>query len=200
MNCQGGLSPALILHHSQQKSHKTPMELNIEGFDGKMYFVDVDVDDTAKDLRRKVATAVGFAEDSFYIHTQGFGGNHEGDDINITALSAGETVSLKQTKKQESMAALCALGETDLTPERLSRVEDPKVALLFLQAEVVTAIPKRVLAGTNLRRLDLSAPLAVTAIDSGFLSGCTALTSIDEAAGGPEAEREPGCGMCAHAG
>ena len=75
----------------QQKTHKTQMELNIEGFDGNMYVVDVDVDDTAKDLRRKVATAVGFAEDTFDMD---FGGNGEGEDFNITALSAGDTVVL----------------------------------------------------------------------------------------------------------
>ena len=152
------------------------MELNVEGFDGQTYVVDVDVDDTAKDLRRKVATAVGFAEDSF---DMGFGRDDEGEDINITALSAGDTVVLTRNYKQEAIAALRALGETDLSPERLTRVQDPKVARLFLQAEVVTVIPRIFLALTYLRSLDLSAPLAITAIDDSFLSGCESLTSID---------------------
>ena len=80
----------------QQKTHKTRMELNIEGFGGRTYVVDVDVDDTAKDLQQKVATAAGFAEDTFGMD---FGGNGEGEDINITALSAGDTVVLTQTQK-----------------------------------------------------------------------------------------------------
>ena len=152
------------------------MELNIEGFDGRTYVVDVDVDDTAKDLRRKVATTAGFAEDSFDMD---FGENGEGEDINITALSAGDIVVLRQTKKQESVAALRALGETDLTLERLVRVEDPKVAQLFLQAEVVSWIPNGFLSSTNLRTLDLSAPLAVTAIGNYFLYDCSSLESIN---------------------
>ena len=159
----------------QQKTHKIPMELNIEGFDGQTYVVDVDVDDTVKDLRRKVATAAGFAEDSFGMR---FGGNDE-EDINITALSAGDTVLLTETKKQESIAALHALGETDLTPNRLERVQDPKVAQLFLQAEVVTATPRWFLAHTTLSSLDLSAPLATTAIGDCFLARCSSLKSVD---------------------
>ena len=152
------------------------MELNIEGFDGNTYVVDVDVDDTAKDLRRKVATAVGFAEDSFHMD---FGGNGEGEDINMTALSAGDTVVLTRNYKQEAIAALCALGETDLTPKRLGWVTDPKVAQLFLQAEVVTVIPYKFLSRTTLRSLDLSVPLAITAIDNYFLANCSSLESIN---------------------
>ena len=155
------------------------MKLNIEGFDGQTYVVDVGVDDTAKDLRRKVATTAGFAEDSFHMHTQGFGGNDEGEDFDITALSADDTVMLTQTKKYESIAALSLLGETDLTPERLASVQNPEVAQLFLHAEVVTAIPSSFLESTNLCSLDLSAPLAITAIGNRFLLGCTSLTSIN---------------------
>ena len=59
-------------------------------------------------------------------------------------------------------------------------MKDPKVAQLFLQAEVVTAIPNRFLANTNLRSLDLSVPLVrVTAIDDSFLSECSSLESIN---------------------
>ena len=158
------------------KPHKTPMELNIEGFDGQKYVVDVDVDDTEKDLQRKVATTAGFAEDSFDMYVRG---NDEGEDINIKALSAGGTVVLTQSKKQESVAALHALGETDLTPERLWSVKDPEVAQLFLQAEVVTVIPPSFLSRTNLRSLDLSAPLAVTAIADYFLFQCSSLESVN---------------------
>ena len=57
-NCLILLAP---LHsHNRKNTQKTPMELNIEGFDGKKYVVDVDVDDTAKDLRQKVAATTGF--------------------------------------------------------------------------------------------------------------------------------------------
>ena len=169
-----------ILHHSHNRKESTQntMEINIKGVDGQTYVVDVDVDDTAKDLRRKVATAAGFAEDSFGMI---FGGNDEGEDITITALSAGDTVLLTQTqtKKQEAIAALRALGETDLTPKRLVRVKDPKVVQLFLQAEVVTATPKSLLASTTLTGLDLSAPLAITAIGDCFLFQCSSLKSVD---------------------
>ena len=152
------------------------MHLNIEGFDGQTYVVDVDVDDTAKHLRQKVAAAAGFAEDSF---DMGFGRDDEGEDINITALSAGDTVVLTQKNPYKAIAALRALGETDLTPVRLMRVEDPEVAQLFLQAQVVRVVPWNFLAGTNLRSLDLSAPLAITAIGDHFLSKCSSLESIN---------------------
>ena len=154
------------------------MQLNIEGFDGKTYVVDVDVDDTAKHLRQKVAATTGFAEDTFHMR---LGRDDEGEDINITTLSAGDTVVLTQKNPYKAIAALHALGETDLTPERLAHVEDPEVAQLFLQAELVTVIPCKflALAGTNLRILDLSSPLAVTAIEDCFLQGCSSLESIN---------------------
>ena len=114
----------------------------------------------------------GFAEDSF---DMGFGRDDEGEDINITALSAGDTVVLTQKNRYKAIAALRALGET----AGLARVEDPEVVRLFLQAELVTVIPCKFLAGTNLRSLDLSVPLAITAIDDKFLQKCSSLESID---------------------
>ena len=71
------------------------------------YVVDVDVDDTAKDLRRKVATTAGFAEDSFHMD---FGGNGEGEDINITALSAGDTVVLTRNEEARIHCSSSCIG------------------------------------------------------------------------------------------
>ena len=175
-NCLILLATTQLPQQKTHKTHNTRMHLNIEGFDGQTYVVDVGVDDTAKHLRQKVAAAAGFAEDSF---DMGFGRDDEGEDINITALSAGDTVVLTQKDSYKAIAALRALGETDLTPARLARVEDPEVAQLFLQAQVVTAIPHTFLTCTNLRSLDLSAPLAITAIGDHFLSQCSSLESVN---------------------
>ena len=86
---------------------------------------------------------------------------------------------LTKTLKYEAIAALHALGETDLTPERLKEVQDPEVACLLLQAEVTTVVPDGFLMEGSLMRLDLSAVSIVTQIGDGFLKECTSLTSID---------------------
>ena len=153
-------------------------------------------DDTTEALRRKVATATGLAEDSFHM---GFG-KEEGEDI--TELSAGDKVVLTKTTKYEAIAALHALGETNITDERLKKVTDPKVASLLLQAEVVTAIPDYFfeysavtcivsscvsivddIRDTSLPHcdttLDLSKLPFVTAIGHSFLAYCTMLSTVE---------------------
>ena len=93
------------------------MEICVKSFDGEKYTVEVGVDDTTADIRRKVATAAELREDGF---DMSFGGKllAEGDDT--TQLSAGDTVVLTKTKSQkdDAIAALRDLGETDMTPER----------------------------------------------------------------------------------
>ena len=117
---------------------------------------------------------MGLAEDSFHM---GFGGKDEGEDIR--QLSAGDTIILTKAKKYAARAALHALGETDITAERLEEVDDPEVACLLLQAEVATVIPNKFLSGSSLTRLDLSSVSCVKEVDDAFLYGCTTLTSIE---------------------
>ena len=87
--------------------------------------------------------------------------------------------TVKKSMKFEAIAALRALGETDLTPERLKEVQDPEVACLLLQAEVATVIPFGFLVRTSISRLDLSAVSTVTRIEDYFLTGCRGLTAVD---------------------
>ena len=152
------------------------MDLNIKGFDTNQHTVEVGEDDTVEGLRRKVATAMGLPEDGFCMS---FGGEAMGEGADMTQLSAGDTIILTKTKKQEAIAELHALGETDITAEKLESVEDPEVACLLLQAEVATFIPKDFLSHTSLTRFDLSAESIVTRIGDSFLADCTSLTSID---------------------
>ena len=169
-------------------------------FGKEKYTIEVGENDTTKTMRQKVATATGLCEDSFHM---GFGGKDEGEDI--TELSAGDTVVLKETKRAEATAALRALGETDLTAKGLQQATDPKVACLLIQAEVATRLPDSFLSGNEkathidlscvsvvkeigsrclyecsaLTTVDLSGMCAVTAIGDSFLEGCTALSTID---------------------
>ena len=93
------------------------MEICVKSFDGEKYTVEVGVDDTTADIRRKVASAAELCEDGF---DMSFGGKllAEGDDT--TQLSVGDTVVLTKTKSQkdDAIAALRDLGETALTSER----------------------------------------------------------------------------------
>ena len=152
------------------------MDVNIKGFDTNQHTVEVGEDDTVEDLRRKVASAMGLPEDSFYMS---FGDEAMGEGADMTQLSAGDTIILTKTKKYEAIAELHALGVTDITAEKLKSVRDPEVACLLLQAEVTTVIPTWFLGGTSLTRLDLSAESIVTRIGHSFLAGCTSLTRVD---------------------
>ena len=170
-----------------QETHK--MELTIQGL-GKDFVMEVGENDTTETMRQKVASATELCEDSFRM---GFGGKEEGEDI--TELSAGDTVVLTKTMKYEAISALHALGETNITAERLQQVDDPKVASLLLQAEVATEIPKAFFSRSDVTRigfscvpnvddncgitLHLPALPCVTMISDGFLSSCTSLSKVD---------------------
>ena len=158
------------------QNHNKDMDLNIKGFDTNQHTVEVGEDDAVEDLRRKVATAMGLPEDGFCMS---FGDEAMGEGADMTQLSAGDTIILTKTQKQEAIAELHALGVTDITAEKLESVMDPEVACLLLQAEVATVIPNDFLARTSLTRLDLSAESIVTHIGHWFLADCTSLTSID---------------------
>ena len=82
---------------------------------------------------------MGLPEDGFVMS---FGGVAMDEGYDMTQLSAGDTVVLTKAKKYEARAALHALGETDITAQRLKTVQDPEVACLLLQAEVATVIPE----------------------------------------------------------
>ena len=152
------------------------MDLTIEGLNGVKDTVELGEDDTPAVMRRKVASAVGLPEDGFVMS---FGGVAMDEGYDMTQLSAGDTVLLTKVKKYEARAALHALGETDITAERLWSVQDPEVACLLLQAEVATVIPHGFLQMASMTSLDLSAESVVTQIRHSFLANCTSLTSID---------------------
>ena len=170
------------------------MEICVKSFDGEKYTVEVGVDDTTVDLRRKVASAAELREDGF---DMSFGEKVmvEGDDI--TQLSAGDTVVLTKTtlSQKDTIAALHALGVRKLTAETLMLVRDPKVASLLLQAEVATAIPNYFFTGSSVTSivfscvsdvddncgttLHLPALPSVTTICNNFLYGCRMLSTAD---------------------
>ena len=151
----------------------------VQGLDGAEHEIEVSVDDTGRDLRRKVASAVGLREGCFDM-TFRDEVIAEGEDV---VQLRGHRVVVTQTntekRKQDAIAALRALGERRLTSERFWQVRDPKVACLFLQAQVVTAIPDNFFSRTRVTCIDLSHASAVTAIRGEFLSHCTALTDVD---------------------
>ena len=152
------------------------MDVHFEDFRANQHTVEVGADDTVEDLRRKVATATGLPEDGFCMS---FGDEAMGEGADMTQLSAGDTIILAKTQKHEAIAALHALGVTDITAEALATVDDPEVACLLLQAEVATVIPDGFLSGSSLTTLDLSAVSCVTHIGDRFLLKCESLTSID---------------------
>ena len=152
------------------------MDVHFEDFRANQHTIEVGADDTVEHMRRKVASAMGLPEDSFCMS---FGGEVIGEGYDMTQLSAGDTIVLTKSMKYEAVAELHALGETDLTAERLEEVEDPEVACLLLQAEVATVIHDGFLQEGSFTRLDLSAVSFVTQIGDRFLSECTSLTSID---------------------
>ena len=183
-------APPYPTTHLQRYIKETQkMELTIQGL-GKEFVMEVGENDTTETMRQKVASATELCKDSFRM---GFGGKEEGEDI--TELSAGDTVVLTKSMKYEAISALHALGETNITAERLQQVEDPKVASLLLQAEVATEIPRDFFSGSDVTHIGFScAPNVddncgstlhlpalpfVTTIGYGFLSECTTLSKVD---------------------
>ena len=98
-----------------QSDTKT-MDLTIKGWNGVKDTVELGEDDTPAVMRRKVASAVGLPEDGF---AMSFGGVAMDEGYDMTQLSAGDTVVLTKVTKYEARSALLALGETDITAERL---------------------------------------------------------------------------------
>ena len=92
------------------------MDVHFKDFRANQHTVEVGADDTVEDLRRKVASAMGFPEDGFCMS---FGGEAMGEGADMTQLSAGDTIILTKTQKQEAIAELHELDETDVTSERL---------------------------------------------------------------------------------
>ena len=163
------------------------MEVNVKDFRDNLHVIEVSADDTAEKVRQKVATAVGLPQDSFLMS---FGEKVMGEGADMTQLSAGDTIVVTQKKKDKAVAALRALGETDITEERLWEVAEEKnaqLACLFLQAEVTTVVPEFFLSDSSsyevettlLTRLDLSEELIVTRIEEGFLQESQELTEVD---------------------
>ena len=168
--------PHLLHDERHSTKHKnTKMDLIIKDFDEKEHVVEVGVDDTLEHLRLKVASAAELQEDSFQLT---FRGEVLREAEGIKELSAGDTIMLVRTTKFAAIAALHALGETDLTKEKLATVDDPDVARLLLEAEVATEIPLGFLQGSAITRLDLSAVSVVTKI-GGFFMNETQATEVD---------------------
>ena len=152
------------------------MDLTIKDFDEKEHVVEVGVDDALGHLHLKVASAAGLQEDSFQMT---FRGEVLRDEEGIKELSAGDTIILRRTTKFAAIAALHALGETELTNERLETVDDPDVARLLLEAEVATKIPDYFLECSAFTRLDLGAVSVVTEIGDWFLYNSSELAEVD---------------------
>ena len=164
-------------HLHKTERHNT-MEICVQSFDGEKYTVEVGVDDTTADIRRKVASAAELREDGF---DMSFGGDVMTEEDGARQLSAGDTVVLTNTKSQknDAIAALRALGETELTPERFKDLDDPSLVHLFLQAEVVTEIPYGLLKGNLVKKLDIRDASVVTKISDQFLYGGYYLHTVD---------------------
>ena len=121
--CLGGSRFAFFLFlptpsppHTNAGKSTVKMDLTIEGLNGVKDTVELGEDDTPAVLRRKVASAVGLPEDGF---AMSFGEEAMDEGYDMTQLSAGDTVVLTKVTKYEARAALHALGETDITAERL---------------------------------------------------------------------------------
>ena len=151
------------------------MPVLVQGLDGVEHEIEVSVDDTYRDLRRKVASAVGLPEDCFDMTFRG-AVIAEGEDV---VQLRGHRVVVKQ----DAIAALRALGETTLTSQRLKQVtdqrSDPKLACLLLQAGAATAIPDNFFSKNTVTCIDISYASALVVIGDYFLNGCTALTNVN---------------------
>ena len=171
--------PVSNVHDALAQMSALVVPVLVQGLDGVEHEIEVSVDDTGRDLLRKVASAVGLPEGCFDM-TFRDEVIAEGEDV---VQLRGHRIVVTQTsterRKQDAIAALRALGETTLTSQRLKQVADPKVACLLLQAQVVTAIPDDFFQRTAVTCIDLSHASAVTAIGHGFLRNCTALTDVD---------------------
>ena len=171
--------PVSNVHDALAQMSAVVVPVLVQGLDGVEHEIEVSVDDTGRDLLRKVASAVGLRKGCFDM-TFRDGVIAEGEDVvRLRGHRVVVTQVNTQRRKQDAIAALRMLGETTLTSERLEQVTDPKVACLLLQAQVVTAIPDNFFWKTAVTCIDLSHASAVTVIGSDFLHYCTALTKVD---------------------
>ena len=167
--------PVSDVHDALGKRLELVVPVLVEGVDGVEHLIEVSVDDTVCDLRRKVASAKKLPGHTFEMC---FRDEVMGEGEDMTQLSADRIV-LKQTKEQVAVAALDALGETNLTAARLAEVTDAKVACLLLQAGVATAIPNKFFFKAAFVSLDLSAVSGIASIGHAFLKDCASLEVLD---------------------
>ena len=167
--------PVSDVHDALGQRLELVVPVLVEGVDGVEHLIEVSVDDTVCDLRRKVASAKKLPGHTFDMC---FRDEVMGEGEDMTQLSADRIV-LKQTKEQVAVAALHALGETNLTAARLAEVKDAEVACLLLQAGVATAIPNLFCSEAAFVSLDLSAVSGIASIGNAFLKDCTSLEVLD---------------------
>ena len=174
--------PVSNVHDALAQMSAIVVPVLVQGLDGVEHEIEVSVDDTGRDLRRKVASAVGLREDCFDM-TFGDEVIAEGEDVvQLRGHRVVVTQVSTQQRKQDAIAALVAFGETTLTAERLKQVTDEgnlTVACLLLQAGAATAIPDNFFSKTAVPWMDLSHASAVTVIGNEVLYDCTALTNLD---------------------
>ena len=175
--------PVSNVHDALAQMSALVMPVLVQGLDGVEHEIEVSVDDTGRDLRRKVASAVGLREDGFDMTFRDEAIAEGEDVVQLRGHRVVVTQTNAQRTKQDAIAALRALGETTLTRARLKQVNDrrsdPKVTCLLLQAGVATAIPDNFFSRTTVTCIDLSHASAVTVIGNEFLRECKALTKVD---------------------
>ena len=150
----------------------------VQGLDGVEHEIEVSVDDTGRDLLRKVASAVRLREDGFDM-TFRDEVIAKGEDVVQLRGHRVVVTQVNTQRKDDAIAELRALGETIFAEARLKQVTDPKVACLLLQAQVATAIPDYFFSSSAVTCIDLSHASAVTVIGNDFLRDCTALTKVE---------------------
>ena len=175
--------PVSNVHDALTQMSALVVPVLVQGLDGVEHEIEVSVDDTGRDLFRKVASAVGLPEGCFDMTFRDELIAEGEDVVQLRGHRVVVTETMTQKRKQDAIAALRALGEMTLTSQRLKQVtdegNDPKVACLFLQAQVVTAIPENFFSRTAVTCIDLSHASAVTVIGEEFLFACTSLTTVD---------------------
>ena len=92
--------------------------VRVQGLDKAEHEIDVSVDDTYRDLRRKVASAVGLREGCFDMTFRDEMIAEGGDVVQLRGHRVVVTHSKTERRKQDAIAALRALCETTLSKAR----------------------------------------------------------------------------------
>ena len=171
--------PVSNVHDALTQMSALVVPVLVQGLDGVEHEIEVSVDDTGRDLLRKVASAVGLREGCFDMTFRDEVIAEGEDVVQLRGHRVVVTQVNTERRKQAAIAALRALGETTLTEARLDQVTDPKVACLLLQAGVATAIADEFFSETDVTCIDLSHASAVTVIGKEVLRNCTALTKVN---------------------